>query len=208
MDTTASNSTTSGPRTTVRPSVIAPPFSPLAAPLQKDWGWVALRGAIGILFGILAISWPVVTIWTLAILWGAFAMADGVFAFMTAWRIHKTGARWWPYLLVGLIGVAAGIITLFWPGITIVALVYVIAFWALFGGISQIVAAVRLRKEIQGEWLLILAGAFSVIFGMLILFRPLEGLLAIAWIVGFYAILTGALYLMLAFRLRRRGSVA
>lgn len=171
--------------------------------LSPQWGWIALRGVAGILFGLMAIVWPLAAIWSLAVLWGAFAMADGLFSLMTAWRLHQKGVRWWPYVALGVIGVLAGFLTLVWPTITAIALIYLIAFWALFGGISQIIAAIRLRKEIEGEWFLILAGGISALFGLLILFRPLpEGVVAIAWVVGFYAITAGVLYLMLAFRVR------
>lgn len=166
----------------------------------------SVRGAVALVFGFMAIIWPLAAIWSLALLWGAFALADGIFALMTGWRLHKRGVRWWPYLFFGVIGVLAGIITLVWPAITAIMLIYVVAFWALFGGVSQILAAIRLRKEIEGEWLLALAGGFGVIFGFLILFRPLpEGVLAIAWLVGFFAIVTGVLHLMLAFKVRGKG---
>lgn len=174
------------------------------ARLRKNWGWIALRGVMGIIFGLLAIIAPLATIWALAVLWGIFALADGVSAFMTGWQMHKGGSRWWPYLIFGFIGLAAGILTLFWPAITAIVLVYVIAFWAIFGGVSQIIAAIKLRKEIEGEWILGFAGVIGLLFGLLIFFRPLpEGVLAIAWVVGLYALITGGLYLMLAFRIRK-----
>lgn len=172
--------------------------------LGKDWGWVVLRGVAGIIFGLMAIVWPLATIWALAIMWGIFALVDGVAAVMTGWHMHKTGSRWWPYLIFGFIGLAAGVLTLLWPAITAFVLIYVIAFWALFGGISQVVAAIRLRKELQGEWLLAFAGIIGILFGLLVLFRPLpEGVVAIAWVVGMYAMGTGTLYLMLGLRLRK-----
>lgn len=175
------------------------------AQLRKNWPWVALRGVLGIVFGLLAIAAPFATIWALALLWGVFALADGVSAFMTGWRMHKMGNRWWPYLIFGCIGLAAGALTLLWPAITAVILVYVIAFWAIFGGVTQIAAAIRLRKEIEGEWILAFAGVVGLLFGLLIFLRPLpEGALAIAWVVGMYALITGGLYIMLALRLRKQ----
>ena len=174
--------------------------------IGQEWGWIALRGAAALLFGVLALLWPLATIVVLAIMWGAFAFADGVFSLIAGWHLYKKGVRWWPYLLYGVLGLAAGIVTLLWPGITAFVLLYIIAFWALFGGIAQIAAAVRLRKEIEGEWFLILAGGISVLFGLLVLFRPVpEGIVAIAWMVGIYAIISGVLYLMLAFRARKEG---
>lgn len=172
--------------------------------LAGQWGWIAMRGIIAILFSILALAWPLLTLWVLAILWGAFALTDGIFSFVTAWNLHKKGFRWWTYLLTGVVGVAAGLITFFWPIITAIVLVYIIAFWAIFLGVSEIAAAIRLRREIRGEWLLILAGIISILFGLLIFFRPIpQGVLAIAWLVSAYAFITGVLYLALAFKVRK-----
>lgn len=173
--------------------------------LSRMWGWIAMRGVIGILFGILAFVWPWGTAWALAIAWGAFVLADGVLTVFSGWQIHRGGHSWWPYLFFGLTGAVAGIISLAWPGITILVLVYVVAFWALFGGITQIAAAVRLRKEIEGEWSMILGGVIAVLFGVLLLVRPPgESVLAITWLIGFYAIFTGIFALSLAFRVRPR----
>ena len=176
----------------------------LRANLGRDWALIALRGLLAVIFGVLAIAWPLITVWTLSMLWGVFALADGAFACGTGWRLHKQGVRWWPYLAFGVIGVLAGLVAIIWPGITALALVYVIGFWAACGGLSLIVAAFRLRKEIEDEWFLALSGLLSLIFGLLLLFRPLDGAVAIAWIVGFYAIFFGVLLLMLAFKIRAR----
>jgi len=171
--------------------------------IGKEWGWIALRGVAALIFGVLALIWPLLTIVLLAVMWGAFMFADGVFSLMASWDLHKKGVRWWPYLLYGLLGLATGVLTLLWPGITAFILLYIIAFWALIGGIAQITAAIRLRKEIVDEWALILTGVISVLFGLLVLFRPLPGVVAIAWMVGIYAIISGVLSLMLAIKVRR-----
>ena len=170
--------------------------------LGQEWGWIALRGLLALVFGILAIAWPLITVWTLAMLWGVFALADGAFALNTGWRLHKKGVHWWPYFVFGAVGVLAGLVAIIWPGITALALVYVIGFWAVLGGVSLIAAAWRLRKEIEDEWFLALSGLLTLIFGLLMLFRPLDGAVAVAWIVGFYAIFLGLLILMLAFKIR------
>ena len=181
-------------------------FSTFGYQVCREWGWVAFRGVLAIAFGILAFFWPLATIVTLAIFWGAFVFVDGIGAGVTGWRLYKRGVKWWPYQVFAVIGVFAGILTLIWPGITAIALLYVIAFWAIFGGISQIAAAIRLRREIEGEWFLGFAGVVSVLFGLLVAFRPLpEGMVAISWMIGMYALTTGVLFLMLAFRLRGRG---
>lgn len=174
--------------------------------IGQEWGWIALRGAAALLFGILALAHPLITVVVLALMWGAFAFADGLFSLISIWHLHKKGVRWWPYLLHGLLGLAAGILTLLWPGITVLVLLYILAFWALFGGIAEIAAAIRLRKEMEGEWILVLAGAVSILFGLLVLFRPVPGgIVAVAWMVGAYAIIVGVLHLMLAFKVRGRG---
>lgn len=171
--------------------------------LSRQWGWIALRGVVAIVFGVLAFIMPWGTALALAVAWGAFAFVDGVLGVFSGWQIHKKGQRWWPYLLFGLTGVVAGLVSLAWPGITILALVYVIAFWALFGGVTQIAAAIRLRKEIDGEWSMIFGGIIAVLLGLLLLFRPPgEAVLAITWIIGFYALISGIFALALAFRVR------
>lgn len=180
-------------------------FTLLKPSLGKEWGWIALRGVLAVIFGMLAVAWPIITVLTLSIVWGVFALADGLFAFGTGWRLHKKGVRWWPYMAFGVIGVLAGLIAIVWPGISAMVLVLIIGFWAALGGASQIVAAIRLRKEIDDEWFMILSGLLGVIFGLLLLFRPLEGAVAIAWIVGFYAMFMGILLIMLSFKVRSKG---
>jgi uncharacterized membrane protein HdeD (DUF308 family) len=176
----------------------------LGGNVGKEWGWIALRGIAAFIFGVLALMWPMLSIVFLAVMWGAFIFADGVFSLMASWELHRQGVRWWPYLLYGLLGLVAGALTLLWPGISAFILVYIIAFWALIGGIAQITAAIRLRKEITDEWSLILLGAISVLFGLLILFSPApQAVVAIAWMVGIYAMISGILSLMLAFKVRR-----
>lgn len=170
--------------------------------LGREWGWIAVRGVLAVIFGLLAVAWPIITVWTLSMVWGVFALTDGLFAFSTGWRLHKKGIRWWPYLAFGMIGVLAGLVAIIWPGITALVLVFIIGFWAALGGVSQIAAAIRLRKEIDDEWFLVLSGLLGLIFGLLLLFRPLDGAVAIAWIVGFYAIFTGILLVMLALKIR------
>ncbi len=96
--------------------------------LERQWGWLALRGIVCIIFGLMAISWPLVAVWALAIMWGVFAILEGGSALGIGWRLHKSGARWWPYVLFGGIGILAGVIALVWPGITAFALIYIIGF--------------------------------------------------------------------------------
>jgi uncharacterized membrane protein HdeD (DUF308 family) len=172
------------------------------------WWAVALRGALNVLFGVLALVWPDVTFVALVLLFGAYAFVDGIFALVAAFsRSRRRAARRERGLLVleGILGIGAGLVTVFYPGITAVALLVVIAAWAIVGGTFEIVQAVRLRKQIRGEWLLGLAGALSVAFGVLVLLYPAAGALSIVWLLGAYAIAFGAVLIALGIRLRRFG---
>ena len=135
------------------------------------------------------------------ILFGAYALVDGVFAVVAGIR-GAGGGRRWVLLIEGVLGILAGIVALLWPAITTLALLYVIAFWAIFTGIAEIVAAVALRREIAGEWALILGGVLSVIFGLILAVLPGAGPLSVVWLIGVYAILFGIALNVLAFRVR------
>lgn len=174
----------------------------MMAVLARNWWALALRGLFAVLFGLLAFVWPGVTLAALVILFGAYSLVDGIFALIAAVRAAEAHERWWLFVLEGLAGIAAGLLTFVWPGITALVLLYLIAWWAVITGVLEIAAAIRLRKEISGEWALVLGGVASVIFGFLLLFRPGVGALAVVWLIGIYALLFGALLLMLAFRLR------
>lgn len=174
--------------------------------LAKNWVWIALRGVAAVIFGVLAFAWPGATLFVLVLFFGAYALVEGIFALITAFRVRDGGRPMWTFVAIGVLGIAAGIVTFLWPGITVLTLIAFIAVWAFFMGIFQIVAAVRLRKEIAHEWLLGLSGVLSVIFGAVMLARPVEGLLAVVWIVAAYSVVFGILLLVLAFRLKDRAS--
>ncbi len=163
---------------------------------------LGLRGAAAILFGLLAFLWPLTTLVVLVTLFGAYALVDGALSIVAA--IARPGAtdRRWLLALEGLAGVAAGLVAFFWPGITALVLLYVIAAWALVTGVLEIVAAIRLRREIQGEWALLLSGVLSVLFGLLLGFFPRAGVRAVLWVIASYAIVFGILMVIHAFRLR------
>jgi uncharacterized membrane protein HdeD (DUF308 family) len=173
----------------------------------RDWWLIALRGVLAVIFGALAFAWPAIALLALVTLWGAFALADGILSLIAAWRIRDAGRPLWPLILMGFLGVAVGVATFIWPGITAIALLMFIAFWAIVTGILQIVMAIRLRREIQNEWLLGLAGALSVAFGVIMIARPGAGAVAVVWVIAAYAVFFGLLLIALAFKLRRLGGV-
>lgn len=167
--------------------------------LARSWWLLALRGLMAILFGLAVIMFGATL---LVILFGAYAVVDGAFAILTALRSRTRNPQWWTPLLEGLAGVAVGVFTLIWPGVATLVMLALIAAWALVTGIMEIIAAIRLREEIEGEWMLALSGFVSVLFGLLLAVQPVAGLVAIAWVIGIYAIVFGGLMIALGFRLR------
>ncbi len=176
-------------------------------PLAYPWWSFALRGVLAILFGIVAVVWPDITLGALVILFGAYALVDGIFAIATAFT-HREDGRWLPLLAVGLAGILIGLVTLFWPGLSALALIYMVAFWAIAIGIFQIVGAVEMRKRITNEFWLILSGTLSVLIGLYLAVFPGDGAVALVWVIGIYAIVFGVLLIALGFNLRNRGTAA
>jgi len=173
--------------------------------MSDHWWVILLRGIIGIIFAVLAFRWPGATLLALVFVWGAYAITDGAFALYLAYLAGRQELRWWPYLLEGLVGIGAGIVAFVWPGITELALLFLIAAWAIVTGVAEIIAAVDLRKVIDNEWLLGLAGVFSIIFGVLVALQPSAGGVAIVWTIGLYALVFGITLIALAFRVRSLG---
>ncbi|MBE9197597.1 MULTISPECIES: HdeD family acid-resistance protein [unclassified Nodularia (in: cyanobacteria)] len=174
--------------------------------LARNWWTVALRGAIAIIFGLAALFWPDITLTALILIFAAFVLVSGVLLAIAAFRDGLTHTHGWLMLLEGAIGMAIGVMAFIWPGITALVLLYLIAAWAIVTGVLEIIAAIQVRKEIENEWLLALAGIASVMFGVLLIIWPIAGALAILWIIAAYAIIFGVLLLILAFRLRRWGT--
>jgi uncharacterized membrane protein HdeD (DUF308 family) len=174
----------------------------VVADLARGWWLVALRGALAIVFALLAFFWPGVTVAALVLLFGSYALVDGLFAVGATISAIRRQGRWWPFLVEAVLGIGMGVVTFLWPGVTALALLYLIAAWAIVTGIFEILAAIELRKAIEGEWMLILAGALSIVFGLLLIFFPGAGALAVLWMIAAYALVFGVLLLVLAFRLR------
>lgn len=171
---------------------------------RNAWLFMA-RGIFALLFGLAALFWPEVTLTVLVLLFGVFALMDGIFAIAAAITGAEPRDRWWMLVLEGLAGVLIAAITFMWPQITALALLYLVGVWAILTGILEIVAAVRLRKEIEGEWLMALSGLVSLLFGLYVVVFPGPGALAVVWLIGAYAILFGILFIALGWRLRSHG---
>jgi uncharacterized membrane protein HdeD (DUF308 family) len=170
--------------------------------LSRNWWIVLLRGLAGICFGIITFIAPAISLAILVLVWGAYALADGILALVTAIR-RRGEDRWWLFFVEGLVGIAAGVLTLIWPGLTAIALLYLIAAWAIVTGALEIAAAIRLRKVIANEWLLGLSGIASLGFGILLILFPGAGALTVVIWIGAYALVFGALVVALAFPLGR-----
>jgi uncharacterized membrane protein HdeD (DUF308 family) len=179
---------------------------PMLDDLARNWWLVLLRGIGAILFGLLTIMWPGLSLLTFVLLFGVFALFDGGLALGAAIMGGSAEPRWW-LALVGLLGIAAGALALLWPGITGLLLLIFIAAWAITAGVFEVMGAIKLRKEIEGEWWLITTGILSVLFGFLILLFPGAGALSIAFIIGWFAILYGALLVGLSWRLKKHAAV-
>jgi uncharacterized membrane protein HdeD (DUF308 family) len=171
--------------------------------LADNWWLLLLRGVAAIVFGVLALVWPHITLIALTILFGAYVLVDGVLSLGAAITGRGgAGRRWW-LAIVGVAGVAAGVITFMWPGMTLVLLLAVIAAWAIVIGVFEIIGAIRLRREIDNEWALILTGVLWAAFGVALVARPAAGAVGVAWILGTFAILIGIAYVVFSLRLRK-----
>jgi uncharacterized membrane protein HdeD (DUF308 family) len=174
--------------------------------LARNWWLILLRGICAIIFGVLAIAWPGLSLFTLVILYGVFALFDGGLSLGAAIMGDTPAPRWW-LALVGVLGIVAGALTLGWPGITGLVLLFFIAGWAIAAGVFEIVGAIRLRKEIEGEWLLIASGVISVLFGVLILMFPGAGALGLALAIGFFALVYGFTLVGFSLKLRKHAEI-
>jgi uncharacterized membrane protein HdeD (DUF308 family) len=171
--------------------------------LARNWGWIALRGVAAVIFGLLTVMNPGITLAVLILFFGAFSLIDGILAVIAAIRNRKAESHWVTLLIGGIAGIIIGVCTFLAPGISAIVLLYFIAVWALIIGFSEIMAAIRLRKIITGEWMLVLAGVASVALGLFLLSRPAVGAIALVIWIGLYPFVSGILLIAQAFELRR-----
>jgi uncharacterized membrane protein HdeD (DUF308 family) len=176
--------------------------------LARNWWALLIRGIAALIFGLLALFWPGATGFALVILFGAYALVDGVFAIVSAIRAAEAHQRWIALAVEGVVGIAIAAIVFFQPLLAGFALYLTIAVWAILTGILELVAAFQLRSLMPNEWMLILGGILSVVFGVLLIIYPLIGILTVIYLIGFYAILFGIVMIVFSFRLRSRATAA
>jgi uncharacterized membrane protein HdeD (DUF308 family) len=170
--------------------------------LVRNWWVFALQGTVAIVWGVLAILWPGLTLRVLVTLFGAYALLDGVFSVIAGIVGQDRNQRWWAVVLRGVAGIIIGAVTFFWPGLTALALLYSVAAWEIVTGILMVLGAVQLRRIIDNEWVMALSGAASIVFGVILFVFPGAGALSLVWLIGAYSIAFGILLLALGFRLR------
>lgn len=178
---------------------VAQPPSILSTVATRLWWALLLKGVAAVLLGLCALLWPDKTLFLLIIFFGAYALVDGVFT-IAAGIMDAT--RRWLLLFQGALGVLTGLVAFFWPDLTALVLLYVIAFWAIFTGAIEVIAAISLRREVENEWLMILSGLLSVLFGLLLAFLPGVGLVSLMLLLGIYALIFGVAFIVLGFKLR------
>lgn len=176
--------------------------------LTRYWWAVAMRGALAILFGVTALVWPGITLFALVLLFGAYSLVDGAFTLAAALGrrdrgMTDTGSRIW-LVVQGVAGIMIGVLAFVWPGVTALALLWLIAIWAIVIGVLEVIAAVRLRRELRREWLLGLSGAATALFGILLIAWPATGVLTLIALIGISAVVFGVVLLAFAVRLRRQ----
>lgn len=171
--------------------------------LRENWWVLLLRGIAAIVFGVLAIALPGLTLFMLVITFGIYVIFDGVVEIWSGFTTRETNDRWWVDILIGLAGIIAGILIMSLPGVTAVVAIYFIGAWMVVMGILQIISALRVRAEIDNEWWLVLSGLLSVIVGLYFIAFPGDGAVSLVWLIGIYAILFGVILVVLAFRARK-----
>jgi len=170
--------------------------------LHRSWWLLLLRGIAAVAFGVLTFIWPQISLVSLILVYGIYALVDGVLALIAAIRGGGFVPRWW-LALGGVVSILAAVVAFAWPGLTALVLVYLIGFWSILRGVLEIIGAIRLRNEIANEWTLGVAGALSVIFGLILVFMPGAGALGLLWLIATWAVLFGLLLIWVAFKVRK-----
>lgn len=176
--------------------------SPSLQALADYWWALLLRGIAAVIFGLIALFWPGLTAYALLLAFGIFALFDGVLAIATAFRRKPSDDRWWSWLIDGALSIIIGLMALFWPVATAIAIVIWIAAWAIVVGVMRILAAIKLRHEIEGEWALGLSGLLMIVWGVLLFALPAAGILGLTWMFGVFTLLAGIVMIVLALRVR------
>ena len=171
--------------------------------LTRNWWIVALRGLLAIVFGIIAFAWPEITMLSLVLVFAGYSIVDGTLGILLAIRGARRGERWGLLMLTGLLSITAGVMAAVWPGLTVIAFVLIMAFWAVFTGAVVTAVAFDMRVD-HGRWWLVLAGLTSIVYGVLLVVAPLLGAVVLTWWVGAHALVLGVTLLILAFKLRMR----
>lgn len=179
----------------------------LLAPLAKNWWLLTLRGVFSILFGIAAFAWPGLTLVMLVLIWGIYAGLDGIFAVIAAIKGGSAVPRWW-LILVGIISLGAAVVCIKNPGVALAVVVMIIGWVSIVRGIFEIIGAIQLRKEIDGEWWLILSGLLSIFMGLVFVTRPGAGALALIWLIATFALIAGITLILLSLRLRKHAKAS
>jgi uncharacterized membrane protein HdeD (DUF308 family) len=170
--------------------------------LKRHWWVPVIRGIAAVVFGVIAFAYPRLTVAVLVLLFGAWVLVDGIFRVIGAIGHRASDKEWGFDVIIGIVGITIGFLTFHAPQITALALIIYIAAWALMIGATEIALAIKLRREIKGEWFLVLMGLVSIVFAVMLLWNPLPGALALVWLIGSYAIVFGILGIILGFRLR------
>ncbi|MDY6867852.1 MAG: HdeD family acid-resistance protein [Chloroflexota bacterium] len=173
--------------------------------IVRNWWVFLVRGLLAVIFGVLALIWPEITLITLMILFGIFVLMEGILNLVIGVATSDTNRRWWVTLIEGILDIVIAILTFVWPDITAVVLLYFIAAWALLSGVLEIILAIRIRQMIEREWAMILGGILSIIFSVLLFVFPSEGAISLLMLIGIYSIIIGILFVILGFRIRKFG---
>lgn len=189
---------------------VSPGHDLLTDLLARNWWAIGLRGVLAIVFGLIALFLPGATMLSLVLVFAAYTLIDGVFSIVSAVRAAEAGKRWGALVLEGIVSIAVAVIAVVWPGITVLAFVLLVAFWAILTGVLELWAAFRLDAK-DGRWWLVVGGLVSLVYGALVIIAPMIGAVVLTWWLGAYALIFGVSFVVLAFKLkakhdgRRRG---